>query len=110
VELGRIDIIIDVSILSTYLCLPCEFHIDAVLHVFAYLAHHQHMRVVIDPTYLVVDMCAFVKTDWKSMYRELKKSFLMMLLFSMGTMLTFAFLLILIILGSISQGIQGIDL
>jgi hypothetical protein len=38
VELGRIDIITEVSMLSTYICLPHEGHLDAVFHVFAYLA------------------------------------------------------------------------
>jgi hypothetical protein len=37
VELGRIDIITEVSILSTYLCLPHEGHLESVFHVFAYL-------------------------------------------------------------------------
>jgi hypothetical protein len=35
VELGRIDIITEVSMLSTYLGLPREGHMEAVFHVFA---------------------------------------------------------------------------
>jgi hypothetical protein len=35
VELGRIDIITEVSMLSIYLCLPREGHLEAILHVFA---------------------------------------------------------------------------
>jgi hypothetical protein len=34
-ELGRIEIIAEVSMFSTYLCLPREGHLEAVLHVFA---------------------------------------------------------------------------
>jgi hypothetical protein len=37
VELGFIDIITEVSMLSTHLCLPREGHLEAVFHVFAYL-------------------------------------------------------------------------
>jgi hypothetical protein len=50
VELGRIAIIAEVSILSTYLCLPREGHLEAVFHVFAYLGLHHNARVVFDPT------------------------------------------------------------
>jgi hypothetical protein len=65
VELGRIDIITEVSMLSTYLCLPREGHLEAVFHVFVYLGLHQNARVVFDPTYPDVDMGTFIKTDWK---------------------------------------------
>jgi hypothetical protein len=74
VELGRIDIITEVSMLSTYLCLPREGHLDAVFHVFSYLALHQNSRVVFDPTYPSVDMGAFIQTDWKSMYGDVKET------------------------------------
>jgi hypothetical protein len=50
VELVCIDIITEVSILSTYLCLPREGHLEAVFHVFAYLVLHHNARVVFDPT------------------------------------------------------------
>jgi hypothetical protein len=50
VELGRIDIITEMSMLSTYLCLPCEGHLEAVFHVFSYLGLHHNARVVFDPT------------------------------------------------------------
>jgi hypothetical protein len=73
VELGRIDIITEFLMLSTYLCLPCEGHLDAVFHVFAYIALHHNSRVVFDATYRFVDMCAFIKTDWKSMYGDFKE-------------------------------------
>jgi hypothetical protein len=72
VELGRVEIITEVSIFSTYLCLPSEGHLDAVFHVFSYLALHHNFRVVFDPTYPSVDMGAFIKTDWKSMYGDVK--------------------------------------
>jgi hypothetical protein len=51
VELGRIDIINEVSMLSTYLCLPREGHLGDVFHVFAYLGLHHNARVVFDLTY-----------------------------------------------------------
>jgi hypothetical protein len=73
VELVRIEIITEVSIMSTYLCLPREGHLEAVFHVFAYLGIHHNARVVFDPTYPAVDMGTFIKTDWKSLYGDVKE-------------------------------------
>jgi hypothetical protein len=73
VELGCIDIINEVSMLFTYLCLPREGHLETVFHVFAYLGLHHNARVVFDPTYPAVDMGTFIKTDWKSMYGDVKE-------------------------------------
>jgi hypothetical protein len=73
VELVRIGIITEVSMLSTYLWLPREGHLEAVFHVFAYLGLHHNARVVFDPTYPAVDMGTFIKTDWKSMYGDVKE-------------------------------------
>jgi hypothetical protein len=72
VELGRIDIITEVSMLSTYLFLPREGHLEAAFHVFSYLGIHHNARVVFDPTYPSVDMGTFIKTDLKSMYGDVK--------------------------------------
>jgi hypothetical protein len=73
VDLGRIDIITEVSMLSTYLCLSREGHLEAFFHVFEYLVLHHNARVVFDPTCPSVDMGTFIKTDWKSMYGDAKE-------------------------------------
>jgi hypothetical protein len=73
VELGRIDIITELSMLSTHLCLPREGHLEAVINVFAYLVLHHNAIVVFDPTYPAVDIDTFIKTDWKSMYGDVKE-------------------------------------
>jgi hypothetical protein len=46
---------------------------DAVFHVFAYLVQHHNVSFTSDPTYPGVDMCAFVKTEWKSMYGDVEE-------------------------------------
>jgi hypothetical protein len=73
VELGRIDIITEVSMLSTYLCLPHEGHLENIFHVFEYLGLHHNAIVVSDPTYAAVYMGTFIKIDWKSMYDDVKE-------------------------------------
>jgi hypothetical protein len=71
--LGRIDIITELSLLSTNLCFLQEGHLEAVFHVFAYLGLHHNARVLFDPTYPAVDMDTFIKTDWKYMYGDVKE-------------------------------------
>jgi hypothetical protein len=73
VELGRIDIITEVSMLSSHLCLRREGHLEAVFHVFAYLGLHHNARVVFDTTYPAVDVGTFIKTDWKFMYGDARE-------------------------------------
>jgi hypothetical protein len=51
VELGRIDIATEVSMLAAYSVVPRQGHLAAVLHVFAYLNNHGRSRLVLDPTY-----------------------------------------------------------
>jgi hypothetical protein len=59
--------------LSTYLYLPYEGYLDAVFRVFAYLALHHSTRVAFDHIYPSVGRGTFIKTDWKSMYGEVKE-------------------------------------
>ena len=74
VELGRIDIITEVSILATYMALPREGHLDAVFHVFAYLKGKHNSRMVFDPTYPEIDMTTFQEHEWKSFYGNVKEA------------------------------------
>lgn len=52
VELGRIDIYIDVSLLSSFLAQPRIGHLQQVLHIFAYLKCHEQSNLVFDPQYV----------------------------------------------------------
>jgi hypothetical protein len=72
VELGSIEIITEVSILSIHLCFPREGRLEAVFHVCAYMGLHHNTRVVYDPTYPSVDMGTLIETDLKSMYGDVK--------------------------------------
>jgi hypothetical protein len=70
VELGRIDIITEVSQLSSYLALPRDGHLEAVYHIYAYLKHKHNARLVLDPTYPTIDQSVFKKCDWKEFYGD----------------------------------------
>jgi hypothetical protein len=70
VELGRLDIYLEVSQLSQHQALPRQGHLDAAYHIFAYLRKHDNgARIVFDPKEPVVDIRAFnTDTDWTDFY------------------------------------------
>ena len=73
VELGRIDIITEVSMLASQLALPREGHLEAVFHIFGYLKGHHNARMVFDPTYPTPDMSMFQEHYWCYFYGDVKE-------------------------------------
>jgi hypothetical protein len=63
VELGRVDIITEVSMLASHLALPQEGHIDAVFRTYAYLKLNHNARMTFDPTHSEINMSDFKKCD-----------------------------------------------
>ena len=59
VELGRIDICLEVSMMSLHLAMPRKGHLDQVLHIFAYLCKYHNTELVYDPSDLVVEYDVF---------------------------------------------------
>ena len=56
VELGRNDIITEVSMLASQLALPREGCLEAVFCIFGYMKGHHNARIVFNPTYPNPDM------------------------------------------------------
>ena len=73
VEIGRIDIATEVSLLSSHLAYPREGHLDAALHVMAYLKAKHNSRLVFDPTYPTIDLSNFQNCEWKEFYGDVKE-------------------------------------
>ena len=59
VELGRIDIITEVSILSSHNCAPRKGHLEAAYQMFEFLSDHGNSRVVFDSSYVEIDETVF---------------------------------------------------
>ena len=59
VELGRIDIAVEVGMLSTFMCSPREGHLQQALHIFAYLEKHMRSKLVFDS-----DIIDFSDYNW----------------------------------------------
>ena len=51
VEMGRIDIACEVSMLSSFLAMPREDHLQQVLHIYSYLKRHHNSRIIMNPSY-----------------------------------------------------------
>jgi hypothetical protein len=63
VELGRIDICLEVSMMSSHLALPREGHLTQVLQIFSYLRKYHNTEMVFDPSDPVVDEATFERKD-----------------------------------------------
>jgi hypothetical protein len=66
VELGRVDICLEVSMMSSHLVLPREGHFAQVLQIFAYLKKYHNTEMVFDPSDPVIDQTQFELRDWSS--------------------------------------------
>jgi hypothetical protein len=70
VELGGIDIYVDVALLSSHMAAPCTGHMEQVLHNFSYLKNHLTSNLVFDPNTVAWDESMFKKYDWMDFYRD----------------------------------------
>jgi hypothetical protein len=62
-ELGRIDIQVEVSLLSRFLAAPRDGHPKQVYHIFAYLRNHERSALVMDDTLPSYEDERFAKCD-----------------------------------------------
>jgi hypothetical protein len=73
-ELGRIDIMVEVSMLSTNLAMPRNGHLEQAIHIFAYLRQVQRKTLAMDPKYPVYNENQFSPvSDWHDFYRDAKE-------------------------------------
>ena len=77
VEIGRVDILLEVSMMSSHLALPRQGHLEQVLHIFGYLKSHKKLRLLFDSDYPQIGANRFKSYDWFDFYRMLKKLFLL---------------------------------
>ncbi|KAI2506538.1 Reverse transcriptase (RNA-dependent DNA polymerase) [Fragilaria crotonensis] len=73
VELGRLDVYTEVALLSQHLALPRVGHLEAVYHVFAYLAKHETSRIIFDSSDQVPYDPTYHRPDWSAFYENLEE-------------------------------------
>ena len=77
IKLGRINIITKVSLLSFYIALPREGHLEAAVHVMTNVGQRYNSRLVYDPLYQEIDHNVFKECDWSESYRDAKEAICM---------------------------------
>jgi hypothetical protein len=70
VELGRVDIMVGVSMLSRYLAAPREGHLEQAFHIFAYLKTYDKSCMVFSARAPAVDETLFPVHDWAKYYPD----------------------------------------
>jgi hypothetical protein len=71
-EIGRVDILLEVSLLSQYQACPREGHLELVLHIFAFLRKHPKITWYMSPERPHIDYDDFRtnKEDFFEIYRD----------------------------------------
>ena len=64
VELGRVDVCLEVSMMSSHMAMPRERHMKELLHIFSYLDKYSNTELVFDPSEPEIDMDAYQQKDW----------------------------------------------
>jgi hypothetical protein len=74
IELGRIDIMASVAMLSRFLANPQEGHLKQAIHAFAYLKAHDRSSLVFDHQELNIDESRFHAHDWSQFYSDAQEA------------------------------------
>ena len=74
VELGRVEITTEVSMLSSHLALPRAGHLIGAFHIFGYLEKKHNARMVFDPTYPIIDKRSIPTHDWTDFYGNVEEA------------------------------------
>ena len=73
-EIGRIDIALEVSMMSSHNAYPREGHFETVLHMMGYLKKKHNSRLAMDPNYPGIDEESFRPRDWSQQYGDIKEA------------------------------------
>jgi len=73
VELGRVDVVTEVAMMSSFMANPREGHLNQVFHIFAYLKKHMRSALVFDDTLPDLSRFTFTDCDWSEFYPGAKE-------------------------------------
>ena len=74
VEIGRVDILLEISLMSQHLVMPRLGQLEQLYHVFGYLKEHPKRKLAFDPQHPEVDDKRFKKYDWYDFYRDAEEA------------------------------------
>ena len=78
VELRKIDIATEVSLLSSHVALPRKGHLQTVFHIYAYLKKRHNSRLALDPSYPEIDMRVSIKQIGQTSMGMSRRQYLIM--------------------------------
>ena len=73
VEIGCVDILLETSLLSSYLAMPRVGHLEQAFHIFGYLKTHPKRKIGFDPSHPEINENRFQRCDWEEFYRTPRK-------------------------------------
>ena len=75
VELGRVDIAVEVSQLSSLFAMPYKGHMVSDLRIMSYLIIRHNSRLILDPSYSDINLSEFKSDDnWTAFYGDSKEA------------------------------------
>ena len=74
VELGRVDILVEVSMLSSHNAMPRVGHLQAAYDIFAYLKKHENSTLVFDDAIPFIDERRFHRANWYDFYGDVSEA------------------------------------
>jgi hypothetical protein len=74
VEIGRVDILLETSLLSSYLAMPQVGHLEQAFHIIGYLKTHPKRKIGFDPSHPEINEKRFQKCDWEEFYRDAEEA------------------------------------
>jgi hypothetical protein len=76
VELERIDIMINVSMLSSYTMQPRRGHLDQAFYILGYFKRNKRSSIIFDEQRVTWNEADFQEHDWTDLYRDVKEPLL----------------------------------
>ena len=70
VELGRVDILLEASLMSTHMAMPREGHLQQLYRMFGYLKLYPKRKLAFDFQHPVISEKIFKEYDWYDFYRD----------------------------------------
>ena len=74
VEIGRVDILLETSLMSAHLALPRVGHLEAVYRIFGYLKLYPKRKLAFDAQHPIISEKMFKKHDWNDFYRGVEEA------------------------------------
>ena len=74
VKIRRVDILLEVLLLSSHLALPRVGHLQAVYRIFGYLKQVPKRKLYFGPTKTSISEDRFKSFDWEDFYKDAQES------------------------------------